>query len=232
MGLIDALLKEQTKEIQLAYLLLEARREKLWLKDYKDEEDFIKKKFPHHRSYYYRLIEIVSGLWFIPVEVLSSVGRKKAELLLKIQKKSGAFTCLAIQPWIDFAIKDDYKTFYNKVKLYMKKEDSKKTGKDAESIFRTFRFYGDQIITVELALDIMSKILGSDKSKSDALVMILANFLSQYSEDESGHVTGRNSYILTTIQGLIEQLDFTQPDTADLLIGVVGAGVENSRKIK
>jgi len=58
--------------------------------------------------------------------------------------------------------------------------------------------------------------------------MILANFLSQFAEDGTGHVMGKNAFILSSVEGLVKQLDLNVPDTSEMLIGIVAKGIEQN----
>jgi hypothetical protein len=117
----------------------------------------------------------------------------------------------------------------NKEKKQVTDGEDKPSPVETEDAFITFKIFGNGIHTINLALDTMAKVIGSDKSQGYRLELICANFNSQFAEDgETGHVMGKNSYILNTIEGLVKQLDLKVPDASEMLIGIVAKGVEQN----
>jgi hypothetical protein len=214
--------------MELATLLMQAKRNAYWtVRGYESEGEYIKATFPKSRATYYALINISESLGHMDHELLEDIGRGKCELLAQVKKHSGDLS----QEWLDHAKEDDRDTFKRRVKGFLKGEDMKK-GNQQEDEFISFRIFGDAINTVHAAFDILAKASGSEKSKSLHLELMCANFLSQFSDDGSGHVMGRNAFILSTVSGLVKQLDFSQKDAADRLIGIIARSVEENEGTK
>jgi hypothetical protein len=214
--------------IALAFLLVEAKRGAYWtIRGFKTEHEYIQASFPQSRSQYYALIKIGRDLYGCDRQLLESLGRSKCEDLSRLHRSSGTVS----KKWIDLAKEDDKDTFRRRVRDHFNKESptvGQEQGVKTEDHFLKFRIFGDGIHTVNTALETAAKIAGTDKSTGYVLELICANFLSQYTDDGEGHVTGKNSLILSTIQGLVSQLDLSNQETGERLIGIVAAGVNKN----
>jgi hypothetical protein len=169
---------------------------------------------------------------------LKQWGRSKCEDLVRLHIH---FSGEVPGEWMENIEQDNKDTFRRRVRAYLDEQDGKnkitgdvpapapdKVDPEVEDSFVTLRIFGDGIHTFKLATDIMGRIAGTDKSLGYRVELICANFNSQFADDGSGHVMGKNAYILSTIKGLVQQLDFTIPDTAEILIGIVASGVESN----
>lgn len=224
--------------IDLSFLLLKVKRGAFWTeRGYHSEQEYIDKVFPQSRAQYYTFIRFGTHLSGYARPKLKQWGRSKCEDLVRLHLH---FNGEVPQEWLDHLDQDNKDTFRRRVRAYLDALDTKErkevtAGEDkpapaeTEDAFITFKIFGNGIHTVNLALDTMAKIIGSDKSQGYRLELICANFNSQFAEDGiTGHVAGKNAYILGTIEGLVRQLDFNVPDTSEMLIGIVAKGVEKN----
>jgi hypothetical protein len=227
----ETLAQLESSFVRLSLLLYEAKRGAYWtLRDFNSEEEYIKSKFPNSRSQYYALIGIAEHLGKYESKKLESAGRSKCEDLVRIKKTEGDVPVL----WWAHAEQDDKETFRRRVRDYMEKKTGKK-GKSAnpheEDSLMTFRLFGDSITVVKKAFDILKLMTGSDKNAGDLLTLMCAEFLSQFDE-ERGRVTGQNAFLLSSIQGLVRQINFAEDKAADRLIGIIAAAVEGNTGTK
>jgi hypothetical protein len=218
--------------MRLAALLVEAKRGAYWtLRGYKSEEEYIRDIFPQSRANYYALIGIGEHLANYPRELLENLGRSKCEDLVRVQRHCG----LIPENWFLHAQEDDKDTFRRRVRSFLTDDtgdgskSQPKPDPKVEDHFISFRIFGDDIITINRTFETMTKLVGSDRGLGFLFVLVCANFLSQFAEDGSGHVMGKNQFILTTIKGFVEQLDFSEAQVVDRLIGTIAAGVDKNR---
>lgn len=214
--------------VRLGVLLAEVSQNKYYLlRGYRSQEEYIKATFPQGRSTYYDLLDIGSHLAEYPRALLESLGRTKCAQLIKVKKHCGTIP----ENWWLHAKKDDRDSFKRRVKSYLSGDGAPKPP-EQEDHFITFRIFGDAIIVVNKGLEIMGRILGSYKSTGDRLEKLFLNFLSQFEEDGTGHVVGENAFILSTVSGLIKQLDWAEKGLGDRLVGTIAAAAEECREPK
>ena len=217
--------------IDLSFLLVEAKRGAYWtLRECKTEHEYIEKVFPQSRAQYYAFVRMGTHLQSFDRKKLKQWGRSKCEDLVRLQVH---FEGDIPKEWMRDLEQDDKDTFRRRVRAYLDEKDEKKKlvekhDPQTEDSFITLRIFGDGIHTFNLAMDTMAKIAGSDKSLGHRVELMAANFNAQFAEDGSGHVMGKNAYILSTIKGLVQQLDFQIVDTAGILIGIIAQGVEQN----
>ena len=223
--------------IDLAFVLLQVKKGAFWTeRGYNSEHEYIDKAFPQSRAQYYALIRFATYLGGYGREELKSWGRSKCEDLVRLHLH---FNGMVPEEWFKHLDEDTKDTFRRRVRAFLDAKDEKEVKElkekeptadpaTVEANFVTIKLYGNAIHTVQLAADTMAKIAGTDKSLGHRIELICANFNSQFTEDGDGHVAGKNTYILSTIEGLIRQLDFAVPDTSERLIGIVAKGVESN----
>lgn len=224
--------------IDLSFLLLKVKRGAYWTeRGYHSEQEYIDKVFPQSRAQYYTFIRFGTHLSGYARPLLKKWGRSKCEDLVRLHVH---FKGEIPEQWFQALDEDNKDTFRRRVRAYLdaledkeKKAVPERSGEpsdkpETEDTFITFKIFGNAIHTVNMALDTMKKIMGTDKSLGYLLENICANFNSQFAEDNTGHVMGKNAYILGTIEGLIQQLDFKVADTSEMLIGIVAKGVEKN----
>jgi hypothetical protein len=205
--------------------LTEAKKGAYWTtRGYKSEHEYIEKIFPQSRAQYYRLIRIGTNLQFYDRKLIEEMGSSKAEDLTRLHVH---FDGTIPQEWVERAKTDDKNAFRRRIRCYLNKKE-KAQNPTQEDHFITFRIFGDAIHTVNMALETMAKSVGSEKGLGYCLELVCANYLSQFADDGTGHVIGKNSYIMSTIQGLVQQLDFSQINTSEMLIGIIAAGIERN----
>lgn len=219
----DELQKIDAGFMRLATLLLEAKRGAYWtLRGLQSEEEYIHSVFPQSRAQYYNLLRIAEHLGGYPKTLLEDIGVSKCQDLVRVKVHSGELG----DDWFDQAKEDDKDTFRRRVRAFISTGHKSSRDPKEEDHFITFRLFGDMIIVVNKALEIVGRIIGSDKSMAYRLEMIAANFLSQFDEDEQGHVMGKNSLILLTIQGLLKQLDFDEKECGSRLCGLIATAAD------
>lgn len=225
--------------IELSFLLLQVKRGAYWTeRGFNSEQEYIDKTFHQSRAQYYAFIRFATHLQKYDKAKLKKWGRSKCEDLVRLHVH---FNGEVPAEWVRYLDEDGKEAFRRRVRAYFDANDIKNKavsdGKgpkadepkpETEDTFITFKVYGNAIHTVNIALDTAKKILGTDKSLGYLLENICANFNSQFTEDGTGHVMGKNAYILATIEGLVKQLDFKVKDTSEMLIGIVAKGVEGN----
>lgn len=224
--------------IDLSFLLLKVKRGAYWTeRGFNSEHEYIEKVFPQSRAQYYTFIRFGTHLQGYDPKKLKGWGRSKCEDLVRLHVH---FDGDVPEEWFERLEQDNKDTFRRRVRQYLDEEDDspkrikgdsseeKQTEPqpETEATFITLKIFGNGIHTVNLALDTMKKIAGTDKSLGYLIELICANWNSQFAEDGSGHVMSKNSYILSTIEGLVKQLDLKVPDTSEMLIGIIAKGVE------
>jgi hypothetical protein len=227
----------ETCFIDLSFLLLRVKRGAFWTeRNYHSEQEYIDKVFPQSRAQYYAFIRFATHLQGYDKKKLGKWGRSKCEDLVRLHVH---FDGEVPQEWIHHLDNDNKDAFRRRVREYLDALDRKEVTGDVsteasgppetENTFITFKIFGNAIHTVNLALDTMKKIMGTDKSLGYLFENICANFNSQFAEDgKTGHVMSKNAYILSTIEGLVCQLDLKIPDTSEMLIGIIAKGVEKN----
>lgn len=213
--------------MSLAFLLIQAKRGAYWtLRGHKTEHEYVQVTFPQSRAQYYRLIRIGTHLSGYDQSWLETLGSSKCEDLVRVHLNNDG---TLPKEWKQHVETDDKDSFRRRVRGYLDGKDASNNDPNDPKIedhFITFRIFGNGIHAVNTALETMGKIAGTDKSLGLLLEDICANFCSQFAEDGTGHVAGKNSFILSSVGGLVQQLDFSQPDTSQMLIGIVGQAIE------
>ena len=239
---VDTLLVQAEKAVEaagscfidLSFLLLKVKRGAYWTeRGYNSETEYIDKVFPQSRAQYYTFIRFGTHLIGYARPKLKQWGRSKCEDLVRLQVH---FEGEIPEEWFVYIEDDNKDTFRRRVRSYLDEKegkDKKRVGgknqeQEVEDSFITLKLFGNGIHTFNLAIETMKKISGSDKSIGFLVEMICANFNSQFTEDNSGHVLGMNAYIRNTIEGLVKQYDLREKDAAELLIGIVAKGVDNN----
>ena len=245
---IDKLLEDGEKAaeiagscfIDLSVLLVKAKRGAYWTeRGFRSEQEYIDKVFVQSRAQYYTFLRMGTHLINYDRKKLKDWGRSKCEDLVRIHNHFNGEVPDQCKEYLDSDNKD---TFRKRVKAYLDTRSNvevtersqlaavaKEEEIKVEDSFITFKFHGNGIHSVNLALDIMSKTVGSDKSLGYLLELICVNFNSQFGEDgKTGHVMGQNAYIRTTIDGLVKQYNLNEKDAAEMLIGIIAKGIENN----
>jgi hypothetical protein len=225
--------------LDLSFLLVEVKRGAYWTeRGFNSEQEYIDKVFRQSRSQYYAFIRVGTNLIGYDRKKLKAWGRSKCEDLVRLHVH---FNGEVPEEWFQHLDEDNKDSFRRRVRDYMDSIDGPKPAREisdgnpdekskieTEDTFITFKVFGNAIHTVNLALDTMKKIMGTDKSLGYLLENICANFNSQFTEDGTGHVMSKNAYILNTIEGLVRQLDLKIGNTSEMLIGIIAKGVESN----
>ena len=243
---IDSLIAEAEKSVEhagdcfidLSFLLLKVKRGAYWTeRGFKSEHEYIEKVFPQSRAQYYAFISFGTHLLKYPKIQLKGWGRSKCEDLVRLHVH---FDGEVPEEWFGHLDEDNKNTFRRRVREFLDKKSITEKGERQERVdkgeadvqvedsFITFKALGNGIHTINLAIETAKKILGTDKSVGYIFEMICANWNAQFAEDGTGHVVGKNSYILGTIEGLVKQLDLKSPETSEMLIGIVARGVDQN----
>ena len=218
--------------VNLSLLLVKAKRGAYWTeRGFKSEQEYIEKTFQQSRAQYYKLIRVGTHLGSYPKPKLLQWGSSKCEDLVRLQVH---FNGEVPDEWMQSIEEDNKDVFRKRVKDFFDAKDHKETGERKEigdehvdNSYVTIKLFGNGIHTYKIAVDTMRKICGSD-NESHCVAMIMANFLSQFADDGTGHVSGKNAFILSSVEGLVKQLDLKIPDTDSLLIGIIAKAVEHN----
>jgi hypothetical protein len=179
LGKIDEILSwEKAKEnerdvrfVELGEYLCEVRSKQHWrLEKLTSFDEFLQKRFSESRRKAYYLMAIHENLSRIPKQQLREVGWSKATELVKVARRDrGEFDCAT---WLHKAKDLPKEKFKSEVELHL-------TGKETEPweiIY--FKLYKSQLPVVEKAIEIVARMLGTDKSRGYCLEMICADFLA------------------------------------------------------
>jgi hypothetical protein len=179
LGKIDEILTwEKTKEkqrdvqfVELGEYLCEVRAKQYWrLEKLSSFDEFLEKRFLESRRKAYYLMAIQENLKRIPKQQLREVGWSKAAELVKVVRRDGEdFDCAT---WLHKAKELPKEGFKSAVERHL-------TGKETEPweiIY--FKIYKSQLPVVEKAIETVSLMLGSDKSRGYCLEMLCADFLA------------------------------------------------------
>lgn len=211
--------------VRLASLLAVVRQHKYYLvRGFNSEEEYIAATFPKSRAQYFNYLKIGRDLCpYYPRELLEDVGMSKCLELIKVRNRDGLIT----EDWWQLAKDDSRDEFKVRVSNYL---TGKEETPEAEVHYVTFKLYDDQILVVNKAFDNMSKITGSEKSKTgEHLCLMCADFNGGYEENGVGRVMGKNGFILMSLGMLVSQIDYNEKDIADRLVGTIAAGIERGR---
>jgi hypothetical protein len=186
---------EQHKDQKFAELgkhLCEVRDEKYWRLGYESFEGYLEKKFPDGRRKAYYLMSIHDHLKQIPTPEIEDLGWAKALELAKVARHEGrGFNSAA---WLDKAKQSG--------KAELKREVYKHlTGEDYEPYEMVyFKLYESQLPTVERALLVAARMVGSERSRGYCLELVCADFLAGRTEESTPEE------ILKLIQHLVKLL--------------------------
>jgi len=234
MGMAEAAVSQaEVCFIDVSFLLVKAKQGAYWIeRGLQSEQEYIEKVFPQSRAQYYTFIRFGTYLSAFDRNKLKSWGRAKCEDLVRLVRH---FDGEVPPEWMEALEQDSKDVFRQKVKEFFEALDGKDVrerkqlgDEHVENEYVTIKLFGNGIHTYRLAIETGQKMVGSDKSDSHVIEMILANFLSQFAEDGTGHVMGKNAFILSSVEGLVKQLDLNVPDTSEMLIGIVAKGIEQN----
>lgn len=237
---VDALLLKVDKVAQeagdcfidLSFLLLKVKRGAYWTeRGFASEHEYIEKSFPQSRAQYYKLIRCGISLQGYKREDLKRWGIFKCEDLTRLHVH---FEGEVPGEWFNHLDNDNKDTFRRRVRAFLDNKEKKaiESGEqpkpETEDNFITIRIFGNDINIFNTAIEKLKVALGSDKSIGYLIVMALNDWLAGFNEDGTGRVSGKNAFILASIEGLVKQLDLKEPDVSQRLIGIVAQGVENN----
>jgi hypothetical protein len=227
--------------IDLSLVLLKVKRGAYWTeRGFKSEHEYIEKAFPQSRAQYYKLLRFGTNLQGYKRDDLKKWGVVKCEGLVRLHVH---FEGSVPSEWFVYLDTDNKETFVRRIRYYFdqldegeKKAVPEKAGEDnkpeptpeTEDSFITLRIFGNDINTWNRAMECAGLELGSDKSISYRVMAIMADYMAGFTESGKGRVEGNNAYILSTIEGLVKQLDLKVPDTSERLIGIIAKGVEQN----
>jgi hypothetical protein len=163
--------ERDSKFVELGRYLCEVRAGQYWrLDNLSSFDQFLEKKFPESRRKAYYLMAIHERLPRIPKKDLREVGWTKATELAKLARREGQRFESAI--WLHRARSMQTVEFKREVEKHL-------TGRDSEPWeILYFKVYRSQLQVIEQALEIASRMLGTDKSRGYILEMICADFLA------------------------------------------------------
>lgn len=234
----EAMEKVDSCFINLSFLLLKVKRGAFWTeRGLRSEHEYIEQVFPQSRAQYYTFIRFANNLQGYDRKKLQSWGRSKCEDLVRLHVH---FEGEVPAEWFGYIGEDNKDTFRRRVRAFFDDKDlknkklesgEKKTEEsepNTEDNFITLRIFGNDINTFNTAMEKLALVLGSDKSVSYRIMMALVDWLAGFNDDQTGRLAGKNAYLLSTIRGLVRQLDFKEPDLSERLIGIVAKGVEGN----
>ena len=162
--------ERDTKFVELGRYLCEVRAGQYWrLSNLKSFDEYLARKFPESRRKAYYLMSIHEQLPRTVKKDLKQVGWSKAAELAKVARRDGErFDCAN---WLHKAHEMPTQQFKDEVEKYL-------TGDSEPSELIYFKVYRSQLPVIEQALEIASRMLGSDRSRGYCLEMICADFLA------------------------------------------------------
>jgi hypothetical protein len=179
--------------VELGEYLCEVRGCQHWrLEKFESFDAFLESRFPGSRRKAYYLIAIHEHL---PAKIkpsLKAVGWSKAVELMRVARSDGEK--FASATWLHKAQQLPKEQFKEEVERHL-------SGKDVEpSEIIYFKFYKSQLPIIEQALEMASRILGSDKPRGYCLEMICADFLAGASLDHDPNT------LLVSVSKLVQLL--------------------------
>jgi hypothetical protein len=226
--------------IDLSLVLLKVKRGAYWTeRGYKSEHEYIEKAFPQSRAQYYKLLRFGINLQGYKRELLKKWGVVKCEGLVRLHTH---FEGQVPSEWFQALDNDNKETFVRRIRAYFESleekdrkqvkpkdgEPTEDTEPETEDSFITLRIFGNDIHTWNRAMECAGQELGSDKSISYRVMMILNDYLAGFTEDGKGRSHGENSFLLSSIANLVKQLNFNVPNTSEMLIGLIAKAVEEN----
>jgi hypothetical protein len=185
--------QRDVKFVELGEYLCEVRADQHWrVERFESFDAFLESRFPGSRRKAYYLMAIHEHL---PAKVkpsLKAVGWSKAVELMRVARSDGEK--FASATWLHLAQCLPKEQFKEQVERHL-------AGKDVEPheiIY--FKLYKSQMPVLEQALEMASRLLGSDKPRGYCLEMICADFLAGASLDHDPHT------LLVSVSRLVQLL--------------------------
>jgi len=185
LGRIEEILRwerrmEEHKDQKFAELgkhLCEVRDQGYWRLGYKSFEHYLEAKFPDGRRKAYYLMSIHDHLKQIPTPEIEDLGWAKALELAKVARHEGrGFNSAA---WLDKAKQSSKQELKQEVYKHL-------TGEDYEPYEMVyFKLYESQLPTVERALLVAARMVGSERSRGYCLELVCADFLAGQTEEST-----------------------------------------------
>ena len=132
-------------------------------------DDFLQRRFPESRRKAYYLMSIHEQLPRQVRNELKQVGWSKAAELAKVARRDQEHFESAT--WLHKAREMPKQQFKDEVEKYL-------TGASEPSELIYFKLYRSQVPVIEQALEVVARMLGSDRSRGYCLEMICADFLA------------------------------------------------------
>jgi hypothetical protein len=171
---------DQHKDQKFAELgkhLCEVRKQGYWRLGYGSFEAYLEKKFPDSRRKAYYLMSIHDQLKQIPTPEIEDLGWGKALELAKVARHEGRGFNSAT--WLHKAKNSTQKELRQDVYKHL-------TGEDYEPYeMLYFKLYESQLPTVERALVVAARLVGSERSRGYCLELVCADFLAGRTEEST-----------------------------------------------
>lgn len=234
LALVDCLVKKQKdlideadkSSMKLARLIADVSNNGYWMiRGYKSEGTYIEDTFPGSRSQYYILKRVGDKLRPYPEAVLEEIGISKCQDLIRIHDHCGG----AIpNEWFILAKEVPRDQFRLKVRAYVGK--ALPAPQEEEDLYVNLRIWPEAKPVWNLAMEIMARECGSDKSVSHKAILMAAEIISGHNE-EGQRVKGMYSMAINTIKLLITSMKgCPDPTVWDRLIGAVREGLEEAKE--
>lgn len=217
--------KVEERMMRLCLDLLEVHHNKYWkIRGFDDETEYIEFVFPQSRRQYYKLIEIGTTLGHYDHKILEQIGPTKCGDLVKVHKRFGAVP----YNYFAHALEEDTSAFHERVKSAVNRDVTDKRNSTEAVTFETLAFVGDQYFDFTEALRVVKMETGIEKN-TEAICMILRDFLSGYRDDGQGRLQNRNAFLLGVIRRCYSQIDRGQKGIYDRLVSQLATWVEEGR---
>jgi hypothetical protein len=181
--------ERDTRFVELGRYLCEVRAGQYWrLEKLASFDDYLARRFPESRRKAYYLMSIHEQLPRQVRSQLKQVGWSKATELVKVARREREQFESAT--WLHKAREMPKQQFKEEVERYL-------TGASEPSELIYFKIYKSQLPVIEQALEIATRMLGSDRSRGYCLEMICADFLAGANLEN-----GSSDALLTSVQRL------------------------------
>ena len=162
--------ERDSRFVELGRYLCEVRAGQYWrLEGLASFDDYLARRFPESRRKAYYLMSIHEQLPKQLRRELKQVGWSKAAELAKVARRDRERFESAT--WLHKATTMPKQRFREEVDKYL-------TGAEEPSELIYFKIYKSQMTVIEQALEMASRMLGSDRSRGYCLEMICADFLA------------------------------------------------------
>jgi hypothetical protein len=162
--------ERDTHFVDLGRFLCEVRAGQYWrLEKLASFDDYLARRFPESRRKAYYLMSIHENLPKPIRQQLKQIGWSKAAELAKVARRDREQFKSAT--WLHKAREMPKQQFKDEVEKYLTGE-----GEPSELIY--FKLYRSQVPVIEQALEVVARMLGSDRSRGYCLEMICADFLA------------------------------------------------------